>query len=74
MSTPQPVKQPPALPPSSDGTLNATPHIVAVLTGLVTGFLTLHVGLPADYAPYAAAAVASVLTSAVHWFQAKLAE
>jgi len=65
---------PPSLPPATDGTLKAVPHIVAVITGAITGFLTLHIGLPADYSSYVGIGVATVLTTAVHWIQAKLAE
>lgn len=79
--TTQPIKPgdaqrspPPPLPPSTDGTLTPVPHVVAVATGLFTGWATTKLGLPTQYASYAAILVATLLTSAVHFLQAKLDE
>jgi small basic protein len=60
--------------PSTDGTLKPAPHIVAVLVGGILGFLTTKVGIPTEYVTYISVGVTTLLTTAVHFIQAKLAE
>jgi hypothetical protein len=62
------------IPVSKDPTLTATPHIVAVIVGGICGFLSTKVGLPADYVALISVGATTVLTSAVHFIMAKLAE
>lgn len=67
MSTSIPVKP-------ADGTLSATPHVVSLAVGALTAFLTTKLHLDAATTAYVAGGAATVLTTLVHWGQAKLAE
>jgi hypothetical protein len=67
MNTPIPVK-------ATDGTLNATPHIVAVLVGGIVGFLSTKLPFLGEYSVPISIGLTTVLTTAVHFVQAKLAE
>jgi hypothetical protein len=60
--------------PANDPTLTSPPHIASVLTGIVAGFLSTKVGLPPDITSVVSLAIGSVVTSAVHWIQAKLVQ
>jgi len=60
--------------PTNDPTLNATPHIVAVVVGALAGFLSTKVGVPLEYVSIISIGVTTVATSFVHWVQAKLAQ
>jgi hypothetical protein len=61
-------------PSNGDTTLTATPHIVAVVAGGLSGFLSTKIGLPADYVSLISVGVTTVMTSFVHWLLAKLSQ
>ncbi len=67
MSTPFPVKP-------TDPTLSATPHVVAVVVGVITAFISGKLGLDSATTAWVAGGLGTVLTTLVHWLQAKLAE
>jgi hypothetical protein len=60
--------------PPVDGTLTATPHVVAVVVTAITTFITTKLHLDAVTTAWVAGGASTLLTSAVHWIQAKLAE
>lgn len=66
----------PPAPPPTDPTLTFLPHIVSVVTGLVSGFLVTKLGLDANTSAQVAgsigALVGSLATTVVHWGLAKL--
>lgn len=78
--TTQPIKPPAAgpvsneRPPVTDGTLTITPHAVAVAAGLITGWMTTKIGLSPAHATYASIVIATLITTAVHFIQAKIDE
>lgn len=72
MNTPQ--TQIPVGATTKDGTLTPTPHIVAVLVGGVLGFLSTKLPFLGAYSVPISIGLTTVLTTAVHFVQAKLAE
>lgn len=82
MSNTQPIKPdsaapapaPAAPPPSTDGTLTVTPHVVAVIAGAFVGWLSMQLHLPAAWAPYVTLGLTTLMTTGVHFVQAKIDE
>jgi hypothetical protein len=62
------------IPAPADGTLTATPHVVAVVVAAVTTFITTKLHLDTATTAWVAGGTATALTTLVHWLQAKLAE
>jgi hypothetical protein len=67
----KPTAPPPELPPNTDGTLTVGAHVTAVATGAIIGAL-VHLGLPVGVEPYVSIVVGALVTTAVHFIEAKL--
>jgi hypothetical protein len=68
------MNSPTPIPAAKDSTLTATPHVVAVVVGVICGFLSTKIGIPAQYVAIASVGLTGLLTTGVHFVMAKLSE
>ena len=67
MSTPTPIQK--------DQTLTPVPHVVSVIVGTITGFLTAKLPwIPPQYIALVGIGMTGLMTTGVHFIMAKLEE